>query len=74
MPYAKVTDKIKDYLVQQKTEKLAPAYLAGLTKDADVEILDRRLECGGGGAGGTGGVDQRAGHRALSGAGLAKSV
>ena len=43
VPYAKVTDKIKDYLVQQKTEKLAPVYLAGLTKDADVQILDPDL-------------------------------
>ena len=44
VPYAKVTDKIKDYLVQQKTEKLAPVYLAGLTKDADVQILDPDLK------------------------------
>ena len=42
--YAKVTDKIKDYLVQQKTEKLAPAYLANLSKAADVEILDADLK------------------------------
>jgi parvulin-like peptidyl-prolyl isomerase len=44
VPYAKVADKIKDYLAQQKTEKLAPAYLAGLTKDADVQILDADLK------------------------------
>jgi parvulin-like peptidyl-prolyl isomerase len=44
VPYAKVADKIKDYLAQQKTEKLAPAYLAGLTKDADVQILDPDLK------------------------------
>jgi peptidyl-prolyl cis-trans isomerase C len=44
VPYAKVADKIKDYLMQQKTQKLAPAYLAGLTKAADVEILDPDLK------------------------------
>jgi peptidyl-prolyl cis-trans isomerase C len=44
VPYAKVADKIKDYLVQQKTEKLAPAYLADLTKAADVQILDPDLK------------------------------
>jgi parvulin-like peptidyl-prolyl isomerase len=44
VPYAKVADKIKDYLAQQKTEKLAPAYLAGLSKAADVEILDPDLK------------------------------
>ena len=44
VPYAKVADKIKDYLSQQKTEKLAPVYLAGLTKDADVQILDPDLK------------------------------
>ena len=42
--YAKVADKIKEFLVQQKTQKLAPAYLAGLTKAADVEILDPDLK------------------------------
>jgi parvulin-like peptidyl-prolyl isomerase len=42
--YAKVADKIKDFLVQQKTQKLAPAYLAGLSKAADVEILDADLK------------------------------
>jgi parvulin-like peptidyl-prolyl isomerase len=44
VPYAKVADKIKDYLVQQKTEKLAPAYLDNLKKAADVEILDADLK------------------------------
>jgi parvulin-like peptidyl-prolyl isomerase len=44
IPYSKVADKIKDYLIQQKTEKLAPPYLAGLTKAADVEILDADLK------------------------------
>ncbi len=44
VPYAKVADRIKDFLVQQKTEKLAPAYLAGLNKAADVEILDPDLK------------------------------
>jgi peptidyl-prolyl cis-trans isomerase C len=42
--YAKVADKIKDYLSQQKTEKLAPAYLDNLAKTADVEILDPDLK------------------------------
>jgi peptidyl-prolyl cis-trans isomerase C len=45
--YAKVADKIKEFLVQQKTQKLAPAYLAGLTKAADVEILDADLKAAG---------------------------
>ena len=44
VPYAKVADKIKDYLMQQKTQKLAPEYLAGLTKAADVQILDPDLK------------------------------
>jgi peptidyl-prolyl cis-trans isomerase C len=44
VPYAKVADKIKDYLSQQKTEKLAPTYLAGLSKAAGVEILDPDLK------------------------------
>jgi peptidyl-prolyl cis-trans isomerase C len=44
VPYAKVADKIKDYLLQQKTQKLAPPYLAGLTKAAEVEILDPDLK------------------------------
>ena len=44
VPFAKVLDKIKEFLVQQKTQKLAPAYLAGLTKAADVQILDPDLK------------------------------
>jgi peptidyl-prolyl cis-trans isomerase C len=39
-----VADKIKDYLTQQKTGKLAPAYLDKLKKDAGVEILDPDLK------------------------------
>ena len=42
--YATVAAKIKDYLTQQKTEKLAPAYLDKLKKDADVQILDADLK------------------------------
>jgi foldase protein PrsA len=42
--YAKAADKIKDFLMQQKTEKLAPAYLENLKKAADVEILDADLK------------------------------
>jgi parvulin-like peptidyl-prolyl isomerase len=44
VPYAKVSDKIKDFLLQQQTQKLAPAYLDNLKKDADVEILDPDLK------------------------------
>ena len=44
VPYAKVEDKIKDYLIQQKTQKQAPVYLAGLSKAANVEILDPDLK------------------------------
>ena len=49
--YATVTAKIKDFLTQQKTEKLAPAYLEKLKKAADV----RNSGCGfeGGGSGGS---------------------
>ena len=39
-----MADKIKDYLIQQKTGKLAPAYLAKLEKDADVQIPDADLK------------------------------
>ena len=39
-----IADKIKDYLVQQKTQKLAPVYLEGLKKTANVEILDADLK------------------------------
>jgi peptidyl-prolyl cis-trans isomerase C len=42
--YANVADKIKDYLLQQKTQKLAPAYLDNLKKTAGVEILDPDLK------------------------------
>ena len=44
VPFAKVEDKIKDYLIQQQTQKQAPAYLASLSKAADVEILDPDLK------------------------------
>jgi parvulin-like peptidyl-prolyl isomerase len=39
-----IADKIKDYLVQQKTQKLASAYLENLKKTANVEILDADLK------------------------------
>jgi hypothetical protein len=39
-----IAGKIKDFLTQQQVEKLAPAYLAGLKKNADVEILDPELK------------------------------
>jgi parvulin-like peptidyl-prolyl isomerase len=39
-----IADKVKDFLSQQKTEKLAPAYLDKLKKDAGVEILDVDLK------------------------------
>ena len=39
-----IADKIKDFLTQQKTEKLAPAYLENLKKEAGVEILDPDLK------------------------------
>ncbi len=42
--FATVSDKIKDYLLQQKTQKLAPPYLTALSKSADVEILDPELK------------------------------
>ena len=42
--YAKVSEKIKDYLLQQKTQKLAPAYLDNLKKTAGAEILDPDLK------------------------------
>ena len=42
--YATVSDKIKEYLKTQKTDKLAPAYLDKLKKDAGVEILDAGLK------------------------------
>ena len=39
-----VAAKVKDYLTQQKNEKLAPAYLEKLRKAADVQILDAGLK------------------------------
>jgi peptidyl-prolyl cis-trans isomerase C len=39
-----VAAKIKDYLMQQKIGKFAPAYLEKLRKAADVEILDADLK------------------------------
>jgi parvulin-like peptidyl-prolyl isomerase len=42
--YAKIADRIKDYLVQQKTQKLAPAYLNDLKKNSGSEILDPDLK------------------------------
>jgi peptidyl-prolyl cis-trans isomerase C len=39
-----VADKVKDFLTQQQTQKLAPAYLDNLKKNADVEILDPDLK------------------------------
>jgi parvulin-like peptidyl-prolyl isomerase len=42
--YSIMADKIKDYLIQQKTEKLAPAYLDKLQKDSNVQILDAGLK------------------------------
>jgi len=42
--YATVAARIKDFLTQQKIEKLAPAYLDKLKKEAGVEILDADLK------------------------------
>jgi parvulin-like peptidyl-prolyl isomerase len=39
-----VADKIKDYLTQQKTGEVAPAYLEKLKKGADIQILDADLK------------------------------
>jgi parvulin-like peptidyl-prolyl isomerase len=39
-----VADKIKEYLTQQETDKLAPAFLGKLKKSADVQILDSDLK------------------------------
>ena len=44
LEYSPVADKIKNYLIQQKTEKLAPAYLDKLQKGADIQILDADLK------------------------------
>jgi parvulin-like peptidyl-prolyl isomerase len=42
--YSTIADKLKDYLIQQKAEKLAPVYLDKLQKDAEVQILDADLK------------------------------
>lgn len=42
-PPVTVSSKINDYLVQQKTDQLAPPYLAKLKKADDVKILDPDL-------------------------------
>jgi peptidyl-prolyl cis-trans isomerase C len=42
--YATVVTRIKDFLAQQKIEKLAPAYMDKLKKAADVQILDADLK------------------------------
>ncbi len=44
LEYSPVADKIKNFLIAQKTEKLAPAYLDKLQKDADIQILDADLK------------------------------
>jgi parvulin-like peptidyl-prolyl isomerase len=42
--YSIAADKIKDYLIQQKTGQLAPPYLDKMQKDGDVQILDADLK------------------------------
>ncbi len=42
--YATVAPKIKDFLTQQKIEKLAPPYIEKLKQAADVQILDADLK------------------------------
>ncbi|HLX96334.1 MAG TPA: peptidylprolyl isomerase [Verrucomicrobiae bacterium] len=44
LDFASVADNLKKALIQQKSAKLAPAYLAALRKQADVEILDPDLK------------------------------
>ena len=44
LDYATVASDLKQALIQQKSAKLAPAYLASLKKDAGVEILDPDLK------------------------------
>jgi foldase protein PrsA len=44
LEYSPVADKIKSFLIAQKTEKLAPAYLDTLQKDADIQIRDADLK------------------------------
>ena len=44
LDFASVTDNLKKALIQQKSAKLAPAYLATLRKQGGVEILDPDLK------------------------------
>jgi parvulin-like peptidyl-prolyl isomerase len=44
LDFASVTDNLKKALIQQKSAKLAPAYLAALKKQGGVEILDPDLK------------------------------
>jgi len=44
LDFASVTDNLKKALIQQKSAKLAPAYLAALRKQGGVEILDPDLK------------------------------
>jgi peptidyl-prolyl cis-trans isomerase C len=44
VPLAKVSEDIKNYLTQQKINKLAPEYLAKLKKEDDVQIIDPELK------------------------------
>jgi len=44
LDFASVTDNLKKALIQQKSAKLAPAYLAELKKQGGVEILDPDLK------------------------------
>jgi parvulin-like peptidyl-prolyl isomerase len=44
LDYATVADNLKQALVEQKSARLAPAYLATLRKQAGVEILDPDLK------------------------------
>ena len=41
---AKVSDDIRNYLIQQKISKLAPAYITQLKKDSDLQIVDADLK------------------------------
>ena len=45
--YATVAARIRDFLTQQKIEKVAPAYMDKLRKAADVQILDADLKAAG---------------------------
>jgi parvulin-like peptidyl-prolyl isomerase len=44
VPLTKVAEDIKNYLLQQKINKLAPAYFAKLKKDQNVQIVDAELK------------------------------